>query len=84
MTNTQSDAQAAPALEAPRHDDEAQTTWLQAARGKLIRVRFLEGKTLEGQLLAFDQGTLVLQGSGSAPLLVYKQSISYLAVDEPA
>ncbi len=84
MTNIQSDEQAVHALEVARHDDEAQTTWLQAARGKLIRVRFLEGKTLEGQLLAFDQSTLVLQGSGPAPLLVYKQSISYLAVDEPA
>ena len=83
MTNIQSDARAVPALDAPRHDDEAQTTWLQAARGKLIRVRFLEGKTLEAQLLAFDQSALVLQGRGPTPLLVYKQSIAYLAVDEP-
>ncbi len=83
MTNTQSDVQAVPALEVAQRDDEAQTTWLQAARGKLIRVRFLEGKTLEGQLLAFDQSTLVLQGRGSAPLLVYQQSIAYLAIDEP-
>jgi len=83
MTNIQSDAQAAPALEVSQYDDEAQTTWLQAARGKLIRVRFLEGKTLEAQLLAFDQSTLVLQGRGLTPLLVYKQSIAYLAIDEP-
>ena len=84
MTNIQGDAQAVPSQGVSGHDDEAQETWLQAARGKLIRVRFLEGKTLEGQLLAFDQSTLVLQGRGSAPLLVYKQSISYLAIDEPA
>ncbi len=83
MTNIQGDAQAASAQGVSRHDDEAQTTWLQANRGKLIRVRFLEGKTLEAQLLAFDQSTLVLKGRGPTPLLVYKQSIAYLALDEP-
>ena len=63
--------------------DEAQMTWLRAARGRIVRVRFLEGKTVTGQLLAFDRSTVVLQGSAPTPLLVYKQSIAYLAVDEP-
>ena len=63
--------------------DEAQMTWLRAARGRIVRVRFLEGKTVTGQLLAFDRSTLVLQGNAPTPLLVYKQSIAYLAADEP-
>jgi sRNA-binding regulator protein Hfq len=63
--------------------DEAQLTWLSAARGKIVRVRFLEGKTVTGQLLAFDRATIVLQGHAPTPLLVYTHSIAYLAVDEP-
>jgi sRNA-binding regulator protein Hfq len=49
-----------------------------------VRVRFHSGKTLVGQLLAFDPQTLVLQGAAPAPLLAYKHNIEYLAVDEPA
>ena len=64
--------------------DDAETTWLHAAKGKVVRVRFLSGKTLAGQLLAFDPHTLVLQGAAPVPLLVYKHSIEYLGVDEPA
>ncbi len=67
----------------PPDPDEAQMTWLRAARGRIVRVRFLEGKTVTGQLLAFDRSTVVLQGSAPTPLLVYKQSIAYLALDEP-
>ena len=64
--------------------EDAETTWLHAARGKVVRVRFLSGKTLVGQLLACDPHTLVLQGAAPVPLLVYKHNIEYLAVDEPA
>jgi sRNA-binding regulator protein Hfq len=67
---------------ARRQEDDAQTTWLRAAAGRIVRVHFLEGRTLVGQLLAFDQDTLVIQGSGPTPLLVFKQSIAYVAVDE--
>jgi sRNA-binding regulator protein Hfq len=61
--------------------DSGEMTWLQAG-GKVVRVRLLDGKTLVGQLLAFDARTLVLQGAAPVPLLVYKQSIAYLAVGE--
>lgn len=67
---------------AVQRDDEAESTWLHAARGHIVRARFLEGKTVAGQLLTFDRSTLVLQGSAPTPLLIYKQSIAYLAVDE--
>ena len=81
MANSQSEPRVSAAQATPQLDDEAQTTWLHAARGKIIRARFLEGKTLSGRLLTFDRSTIVLQGSEPAPLLVYKQSIAYLAVD---
>ncbi len=61
---------------------EAQATWLRTATGQIIRVHLLEGKTLVGQLLAFDSSALVLQGSAPTPLLVFKQGIAYLAVEE--
>jgi sRNA-binding regulator protein Hfq len=64
--------------------DDAETTWLHAARGKVVRARLRDGKTLVGRLLAFDPHTLVLQGAAPVPLLVYKHSILYLGVDEPA
>jgi sRNA-binding regulator protein Hfq len=69
---------------ASEHDDEAEITWLQAARGQVVRVRFHSGKTLHGQLLAFDHHTLVLQGAAPVPLLVYKHNVEYLAVGEAA
>ena len=64
--------------------DEAETTWLHAAWGKVVRVRLRDGKRLTGQLLAFDSHTLVIQGAAPVPFLVYKHSINYLGVDEPA
>lgn len=82
MAANRDDAGLAATASAP-DADEAQMTWLRAARGKIVRVRFLEGKTVTGQLLAFDRSTLVLQGNAPTPLLVYKQSIAYLAADEP-
>ena len=67
---------------ARQQEDDAQTTWLRAAAGRIVRVHFLEGRTLVGQLLASDRDTLVIQGSGATPLLVFKQSIAYVAIDE--
>jgi sRNA-binding regulator protein Hfq len=84
MANGRSVPQSTAAQTASPDADEAEITWLQAARGKVVRVRFLSGKTLVGQLLAFDPHTLVLQGAAPVPLLVYKHNIEYLAVDEPA
>ena len=63
---------------------EARETWLRAASGQIIRVQMLDGKKLVGQLLAFDHAALVLQGSAPAPLLVFTQSIAYLAIEEQA
>jgi sRNA-binding regulator protein Hfq len=80
MANSRSVPQSAASPDA----EDAETTWLHAARGKVVRVRLLEGKTLVGQLLAFDPHTLVLKGAAPVPLLVYKHNIAYLAVDEPA
>jgi sRNA-binding regulator protein Hfq len=77
-------SQGAPQTTASQHADDAETTWLQAATGKVVRVRLLDGKTLIGQLLSFDPQTLVVQGAAPVPLLVYKQSIAYLAVGGPA
>ena len=84
MANNQSVHQSAASQTASSNADEAETTWLHAARGKVVRVRFHSGKTLHGQLLAFDPHTLVLQGAAPVPLLVYKHNVEYLAVDEPA
>ena len=84
MANSQSVPQSTASQTASPSADDAETTWLHAARGKVVRVRFLSGKTLAGQLLAFDPHTLVLQGAAPVPLLVYKHSIEYLGVDEPA
>ena len=84
MANSQSVPPSTASQTASPDADEAETTWLHAARGKVVRVRFLSGKTLAGQLLAFDPHTLVLQGAAPVPLLVYKHSIEYLGVDEPA
>lgn len=64
------------------HEDEAQATWLRTASGQIIRVHLLDGKVLLGQLLAFDHSALVLQGSAPTPLLVFKQCVAYLAVEE--
>ena len=84
MANSQSVPQTTATQTASPDADHAETTWLHAARGKVVRVRLREGKTLVGQLLAFDPHTLVIQGATPVPLLVYKHSIAYLAVDEPA
>ena len=84
MANSQSVPQSTASHTASPDADEAESTWLHAARGKVVRVRLLEGKTLVGQLLAFDPHTLVLQGAAPVPLLVYKHSILYLGVDESA
>ena len=67
---------------ASSREDAAQFTWLHAATGQIIRVQMLDGKKLIGQLLAFDHAALVVQGSAPTPLLVFKQSIAYLAVEE--
>ena len=79
MTNSQS----VPQTASPGSDD-TETTWLHAASGKVVRVRLRDGKTLVGQLLSFDQRTLVVKGAAPVPLLIYKHSILYLAVDEAA
>ena len=84
MANSRSIPQSTASHTASPDADDAEATWLHAARGKVVRVRFLSGKTLAGQLLAFDPHTLVIQGAAPVPLLVYKHSIAYLAVDEPA
>ena len=84
MANSQSVPQSTASQTTSPDADDAETTWLHAARGKVVRVRLLEGKKLVGQLLAFDAYTLVLQGAAPVPLLVYKHSIEYLGVDEPA
>ena len=84
MANSRSVPQSTAAHTASPDADEAQSTWLHAASGKVVRVRLLDGKTLVGQLLAFDPHTLVIQGAAPVPLLVFKHSIAYLAVDEPA
>ena len=64
--------------------DDTETTWLHTATGKVVRARLRDGKTLVGRLLAFDPHTLVIQGAAPVPLLLYKHSILYLGVDEPA
>lgn len=64
------------------HTDEAEMMWLHAARGQVIRLTLIDGKTLVGQLLSADLGALVVQGSGAAPLLVYKHGVAYVAVEE--
>ena len=84
MANSRSIPQSTASQTASSDANDAETTWLHAASGQVVRVRFLSGKTLAGQLLAFDPHTLVLQGAGPVPLLVYKHNIEYLAVDEPA
>ena len=84
MANSRSEPQSTTAHTASPDADEAETTWLHAARGRVVRVRFHSGKILHGQLLAFDPHTLVLQGAAPVPLLVYKHNVEYLAVDEPA
>jgi sRNA-binding regulator protein Hfq len=84
MANSRSIPQSTASHTASPDADDAEATWLHAARGKVVRVRLLEGKKLAGHLLAFDSHTLVLQGAAPVPLLVYKHSIAYLAVDEPA
>jgi sRNA-binding regulator protein Hfq len=84
MAHNRSVAQTTASQTTSPDADDAQTTWLHAARGKVVRVRLGDGKTLVGQLLAFDRHTLVIQGAAPVPLLVYKHSIAYLAVDEPA
>ena len=84
MANSRSIPQSTASQTASPDAEDAETTWLHAARGQLVRVRLLEGKELVGQLLAFDRHTLVIQGAAPVPLLVYKHGIAYLAVDEPA
>jgi sRNA-binding regulator protein Hfq len=84
MANNRSVHQSTASQTASADADDAETTWLHAARGKVVRARLRDGKTLVGRLLAFDPHTLVLQGAAPVPLLVYKHSILYLGVDEPA
>ena len=84
MANSRSIPQSTASQTASPDADDVETTWLHAAMGQLVRVRLLEGKELVGQLLAFDPHTLVIQGATPVPLLIYKHSIEYLGVDEPA
>ena len=84
MANSQSVDQFTASQPASPDADDAETTWLHAARDKVVRVRFRDGKELVGRLLAFDPHTLVIQGKSPVPFLVYKHSIAYLGVDEPA
>ena len=65
------------------HAAGPEMTWLQAARGQLVRLHLTDGKVLVGQLLSVDRAALVVQGSGAVPLLVYKHSVTYIAVEEP-
>jgi sRNA-binding regulator protein Hfq len=84
MATSQSVPQTTASQAASPDADDAETTWLHAARGHVVRVRFRGGKELVGRLLAFDPHTLVIQGAPPVPFLVYKHSIAYLGVDEPA
>ena len=84
MANSRSVPQSTASQTASPDADEAESTWLHAAKGKVVRARLRDGKTLVGRLLAFDPHTLVLQGAAPVPLLAYKHNIEYLAVDEPA
>jgi sRNA-binding regulator protein Hfq len=58
-------------------------SWLLAACGQLVRLHLTTGKVLVGQLRSVDRAALVVQGSGAVPLLVYKHSVSYIALEEP-
>lgn len=60
MADHESASQTTAPRAVPERADDAEATWLHAASGKVVRVRLRDGKTLVGQLLAFDPHTLVL------------------------
>ena len=62
-----------------REAPSVQNNWLRAHLGHMIQVRLLDGKTLVGELSGFDTFTLALRVKSGKELLVYKQSLAYLA-----
>ncbi len=87
MTHQESSAMgpaAATGSSADTTGQDAENAWLRAATSRLVRLTLLDGKTLVGQLLGWDGATLVVQGSGTVPLLIYKHGLAYVAVEEHA
>jgi len=60
-----------------------QRRWLIDHIDQPVRIRLMDGKMLTGTLLAFDQFSLLLLSGGSR-ILLYKQSISYMAPEQKA
>ena len=69
----------APHNTKPHESPAIQSAWLKAHIGHMIQARLLDGKLLVGKLEGFDTFTLALVTKSGKGLLVYKQSIAYLA-----
>lgn len=72
-----------PAVIQERSHDEpsTQARWLRGARGRKIRCRLIDGKTVVGLLINFDRYTLELRPTGATDsLLVQKHAIAYCAI----
>ena len=72
-------AKVAPPSPKPRESPAIQSDWLKAHLGHTIQARLLDGKLLVGQLAGFDTFTLAIVAKSGKELLVYKQSLAYLA-----
>ena len=69
----------APHNTKPHESPAIQSDWLKAHIGHAIQARLLDGRILVGQLEGFDTFTLALRTKKGRELLVYKQSLAYLA-----
>ena len=74
----------APPTTPPRDPHTAQTTWLKAHVGKVIKARLLDGKAVTGELVTYDTFTLMVRTEAGRELLVYKQALAFLAPDSVA
>lgn len=64
-----------------RDPHSVQTGWLRQAIGRQVRARFLDGKSISGRLVAFDQFTVLIQTSADTPSLIFKHGIGCLVLD---
>jgi sRNA-binding regulator protein Hfq len=57
-----------------------QRGWLDRAKGKVVQVRFLDGKGVKGELVGHDNYCLSVKlEAAPEPVLIFKHAIAYLA-----
>jgi len=68
-------------VKVPIDPHRAQRTWLLEAHHKDVSVRLLDGKSLVGELVEFDQFSLIVWPEDAAsPSLVYKHGVAVVSL----